>query len=49
MEVPMVNETAVTYLLQRGFQMDSFVAYWMCNRPFGKLEKYIITAPPFFL
>lgn len=49
MEVPMVNETAVTYLLQRGYQMDSFVAYWMCDRPFGKLEKYIITAPPFFL
>jgi hypothetical protein len=48
-EVPMVNETAVTYLLQRGFRMDSFIAYWMCDRPFGKLENHIITSPPFFL
>ena len=49
MEIPMVNETAVTYLLQRGFRMDSFMAYWMVDRPFGKLENYIITSPPFFL
>ena len=48
-EVPMVNETAVTYLLQRGFRMEDFMAYWMVDRPFGKLENYIITSPPFFL
>jgi hypothetical protein len=48
-EVPMVNETAVTHLLQRGFRMEDFVAYWMCDRPLGKLQNYIITSPPFFL
>ena len=49
MEVPMANEIAVTYLLQRGFRMDSFITYWMCDRLFGKPENYIITSPPFFL
>jgi hypothetical protein len=49
MEVPMINETAVTYLLKRGFLMDDFITYWMVDRPFGKLENYIITSPPFFL
>jgi GNAT superfamily N-acetyltransferase len=48
-EVPMINKTAVTYLLQRGFRMDDFITLWMCDRPFGKLENYIITSPPFFL
>ncbi len=47
--VSSVNETAVTHLLQRGFKMDGFVAYWMCERPFGKLENYIISSPPYFL
>ena len=48
-EIPMVNETAVTYLLQRGFRMEDFIAFWMVDRPFGKLENYIISSPPFFL
>jgi GNAT superfamily N-acetyltransferase len=49
LEMPLCNETAVQYLLQRGFQMEPFLAFFMCNRPFGRLENSIITSPPFFL
>ena len=48
-EVPMVNETAVTYLLSRGFKMDVFMAMFMSDRPFGNFDRYIITSPPFFI
>jgi GNAT superfamily N-acetyltransferase len=48
-EVPMVNRTAVDYLLSRGFRLDSFVAILMNDRPFGRFENYIICSPPFFL
>jgi GNAT superfamily N-acetyltransferase len=49
LEVPMVNRTAVNYLLGRGFQIDSFVALMMSDAPFGKFDQYIVTSPPFFL
>jgi len=49
LEVPMINQAAVDYLLNRGFRMDSFVAVLMNNRPFGKFERYIFTSPPFFM
>ena len=48
-EVPMINETAMTYLLKRGFRMDSLLPAGCVNRPFGQLENYIIISPPFFL
>lgn len=48
-EVPMVNRSAVDYLLARGYRMDSFIAILMSNRPFGNFEHYINTSPPFFL
>lgn len=48
-EVPMINEVAVGYLLQRRFRIDSFVAMMMSNTPFGQFENYIITSPPFLL
>ena len=48
-EVPMVNETAVTYLLSRNFKIDVFMAMFMSNRPFGNFDRYLITSPPFFL
>lgn len=49
LELPMCNETAVTYLLNNGFRMDSFVALFMCNQPFAKLENVIVMSPPFIL
>jgi hypothetical protein len=49
LEVPMVNRTAVNHLLSRGYQMDSFVALFMCDTLFGQFDRYIVTSPPFFL
>ena len=48
-EVPLINRQAVDFLLQRGYRMDSFFAFYMCDRPLGRLENYIVTSPPFFL
>ncbi len=49
LEVPMTNISAVDTLLARGFQMDSFLAFLMSDRPFGQLDRYILTSPPFVL
>lgn len=49
LEVPMVNHVAVDYLLARGYRLDSFMAILMNDGPFGRLENYILTSPPFFL
>ena len=49
LEVPLVNQTAIDYLLGRGFELASFTATLMSDRPFGNFESYICTAPPFFL
>jgi hypothetical protein len=48
-EVPMINRVAVDYLLKRGFRLDSFVALFMCDEPFGRWENYILTSPPLFV
>ncbi|MCA9945148.1 MAG: GNAT family N-acetyltransferase [Anaerolineales bacterium] len=48
-EVPMVNETAVTYLLSRNYKIDSFMAMFMSDRPFGNFDRYLVTGPPFFV
>ena len=48
-EIPMINRTAVAYLLDQGFQMDGFVALFMWDKPLGNLANYICTSPPFFL
>jgi len=48
-EVPMVNQIVVDYLLDRKFRLDSFIAVVMNNKPFGKFENYLITSPPLFI
>lgn len=48
-ELPLINETAVDYLLGRGYQMDSFIALFLSDEPFGRFENYIFPSPPFFL
>ena len=47
--VPMVNETAIRYLLGRGFRLDPFFSYLMSDAPFGRFAQYIETTPTFFL
>jgi GNAT superfamily N-acetyltransferase len=49
LEVPALNRAAVEYLLGRGFRMDGFIALQMSDRPLPALDRYILTAPPFFL
>jgi len=49
LEVPLANQTAIDYLLGRRFEVASFTATLMSDRPFGNFERYICTAPPFFL
>jgi hypothetical protein len=48
-EVPMVNQTVVDYLLGRSFRLDSFMAFYMSSQPSGKFENYLVTSPPFFV
>jgi GNAT superfamily N-acetyltransferase len=48
-ELPLINRTAVDYLLGRGFQMDSFIALFLSDEPFGQFDHYIFPSPPFFL
>ncbi|MEX0788099.1 MAG: GNAT family N-acetyltransferase [Anaerolineales bacterium] len=48
-EVPLVNRAAVDFLLGRGFRMDSFLALFMADVPFGRFDRYLFTSPPFFL
>lgn len=48
-EAPMINATAVDYLLARGFRIDPFYAFFMSDAPFGRFENYLVTSPPFFL
>lgn len=49
LEVPMVNQAAVDYLLGRGFKLDSFMAVMMSDEPFGAFQNYVVSSPPFFL
>lgn len=48
-EVPTINQTAVTHLLARDFTLDAFVAVFMSSRPYGRFENYILTSPPFLI
>lgn len=48
LEVPMINQAAVDYLVGRSFKMDWFAAIFMSNVPFGQFQNYIMMAPPFF-
>jgi hypothetical protein len=48
-EVPLINRQAVQYLLRRGYRMGSFITFYMCDAPLGRLENYIVTGPPIFL
>jgi hypothetical protein len=49
LEVPAVNRAAVDYLLARGYLMDAFFSICLSDVPFGRLEHYIYTSPPYFL
>lgn len=49
LEVPMINDVAMRHLLSRGMKMDTFLTLFMSSRPFGRFDRFIGFAPPFFL
>jgi hypothetical protein len=48
-EVPMMNRGVMSYVLERGYKLDSFYTFFMSEKAFGKFENYIFTSPPFFI
>ena len=48
-EIPMVNTTAVAFLLDRGYRMDRFIAHAMIDHSVGQFDRYALTSPPFFV
>ena len=48
-EVPLINQKALQYLLARQYQLDSFTALFMSNEPFGRFENYLCFSPTFFM
>jgi GNAT superfamily N-acetyltransferase len=49
LEVPMVNEVAMRYLLGQGYQMDPFLTLLLSSRPFGQFDRFIGFGPPLVL
>lgn len=47
-ETPMINTVAINYLINRGYRLVFFTSI-MSEKPFGSLQNYILTSPPFFL
>lgn len=47
--VPLINQTAVHYLLDRRFRMQQFFCQVMIDRPFGAFEQYIAPSPMYFI
>ncbi len=48
-DVPLVNQTAVDYLLAQGFRMGSFTSFLMSDAPLGRFDAYVLTTPAFFV
>lgn len=46
---PLINNKAIEYLVRRKYQIESYSAIFMSNKPFGKLENYLTFAPQYFL
>ena len=48
-EVPSINRVAMRHLLDRGYQIDTFLTLLLTSRPFGQFDRFIGFAPPFVL
>jgi ribosomal protein S18 acetylase RimI-like enzyme len=48
-EVPLLNTSAVGWLLRRGYRMDPFLAFFMSDADVGRFDRYLLTSPPLFL
>jgi GNAT superfamily N-acetyltransferase len=47
LEVPLINKHAVDWLLQNGYEISPFFAFFMSDSPWGSFENYLIANPPF--
>ena len=47
--LPSANREAIAHFLGRGFRIDPFVATYFSDHPGMALDRYLITAPPFFV
>jgi len=49
LHVPMVNRTAVDYLLGTGYRLDPSFMFYMSDTEVGLMDRYLITSPPLFM
>jgi GNAT superfamily N-acetyltransferase len=47
LEVPLINQSAVDWLLLSGYQMSPFFAFFMSDSPWGSFDSYVFANPPF--
>jgi hypothetical protein len=47
--LPSLNAAAAAYLVGRGFRIDPFIATFFSDAPAVRLDRYLITSPPFFV
>jgi GNAT superfamily N-acetyltransferase len=47
-DLPLLARTAVDHLLERGYRIDPFLALYFSDGPDERLERYVLTTPPFF-
>ena len=48
-DVPLINRSALDYLLEAGYRMDPFVNYFMSRPALGTFDRYLVTSPSFFI
>jgi ribosomal protein S18 acetylase RimI-like enzyme len=48
-EIPTINNIAMAYLLERGFESNNFATILMADQPTGKFENYVFAAPLYFV
>jgi len=48
-ETPAINKIAIDYLMSRSYRIEGFLTSILSDKPFGRLENYLLTSPPFFL
>ena len=48
-DVPLINRSALDYLLDAGYRMDPFVNYFMSRPALGRFDRYLVTSPSFFI
>ena len=48
-ELPGTNRVALEHLLGRGYKVGPWYNFVMMNVPFGQFDRYLVSAPTFFI